>query len=76
MRTTKEKLAQLDASEEKNRQRAIAWKISRYEARLHELMAKGVHKARPDITERYENELNRRLYKQYRPEILEEEEEQ
>lgn len=73
MRTTKERLAQLDASEQKNLQRAIAWEISQLEARLHDLMAKGAHKARADITERYENRLSE-LYRQYRPEILEEEE--
>ena len=33
------------------------WMIEHFEARLHELMRKGVHRIRPDITERYEIDL-------------------
>lgn len=80
MRSTKEKLAQMKASREKNDRAERAFidkevytqsellerKIDHYEKRLAELMARGAHRIRPDITEWYENELHR-LYKKYRP---------
>lgn len=81
MRSVKEKLAQLAASEEKNRasERTFIdreayrlgsgddreWMIEHFESRLHELMAKGAHRTHPWITERYESDLNH-LYKGYR----------
>ena len=72
-RITKESPMQMYTSEEKKRQRAITQEIYLLEARLHDLMSRGAHKVRADITERYENRLTE-LYKQYRPEILEGEE--
>lgn len=77
VRSTKDRLAQLEASEKKNRENVQAfvneqggqdireWKIEHYEARLAELMAKGAHRTHQRITERYESELTN-LYKGYR----------
>lgn len=77
-RTTKERLAQMDASRRKN-DRAVSefidretydssdrreWMIEHFEQRLAELMARGAHRIRPDITERYERDLTQ-LYKGY-----------
>lgn len=42
-----------------------SWMIDHFEARLHELMRKGAHNTRPNITERYENDLMR-LYRTFR----------
>lgn len=83
MRTTKERLAQMNASEKRNQERERAfidrevyrpgdgddrlWMIDHFEARLAELMAKGAHRTHPWITERYESDLNQ-LYKGYRVE--------
>ena len=80
-RTTKERLAQMDASRRKNEQSIRAfvdegpyrlgdgddreWMIWHFESRLAELMARGAHRTRPDITERYESDLTQ-LYKGYR----------
>lgn len=69
-RTTKDRLRQLQASEEKNREnerefREREWMIAHYEERLAELMEKGAHHTHPWITERYENDLYN-LYKGYR----------
>lgn len=75
MRSTKEKLAQMKASREKNDRSVRAfidrgafdfsdrrgWMVEHFEARLHELRAKG---APAYITERYEDDLHR-LYKGY-----------
>lgn len=75
MRTTKEKLAQMKASREKNdrAERAFIdreaydpsdrrdWMVEHFEMRLHELRAKG---APAHITERYEDDLHH-LYKGY-----------
>ena len=82
MRSTKERLADMAASEARNRQYEQAfidretyrlgsgddreWMINHFEARLAELMAKGAHRTHPWITERYESDLNQ-LYKGYRP---------
>lgn len=80
-RTTKERLAQIAASEMRNRESERAfvdrdvcrlgngddrqWMIDHFEARLVELIAKGAHRTHPWITERYESDLNH-LYKGYR----------
>lgn len=75
MRSTKEKLATMKASREKNdrAERAFIdresygytdrrdWMVEHFEMRLHELRAKG---APASITERYEDDLHR-LYKGY-----------
>lgn len=75
MRSTKEKLAQMKASREKNdrAERAFIdreaydlsdrrdWMVEHFEMRLHELRAKG---APVHITERYEDDLHH-LYKEY-----------
>lgn len=73
MRTTKERLAQLHASERRNEKSIRAfidrdayrlgdgddreWMLAHYEKRLAELMAMGAHRIRPDITDRYEEEI-------------------
>ena len=33
------------------------WMIEHFEMRLHELMKKGAHRIRPDITDRYEEDI-------------------
>lgn len=73
MRTTKERLSQLDAGERRNAEsiRAYvngeAWRsgqtddrakmLAHYEARLAELMAKGAHRTHPYITDQYEADI-------------------
>ena len=67
MRTTKERLALLHASERRNEKSIRAfidrdgddreWMLAHYEKRLAELMAMGAHRIRPDITDRYEEEI-------------------
>lgn len=80
-RTTKERLDQMDRSRRRNEERVRAfveteayrlgdgddreWMIEHFESRLAELMGKGAHRTRPDITERYESDLAQ-LYKGYR----------
>lgn len=73
MRTTKERLALLHASERRNDESIRAfidrdayrlgdgddreWMLAHYEQRLAGLMAMGAHRIRPDITDRYEEEI-------------------
>lgn len=73
MRSTKERLQQMAASEEKNRENIRAyvdcesyrsgkqdrrdWEVAHYEKRLAELMAKGAHITHPWITDRYEADV-------------------
>lgn len=69
MRTIKERLRQMDASEKKNRENIRAfvsaaafrddrdWMLAHYEQRLSELMTKGAHITHPWITDRYEADI-------------------
>lgn len=73
MRTAKERLAQMDASERRNAESIRAYvdgesfrsgqtddrakMLAHYEARLAELMARGAHITHPWITNRYEADI-------------------
>lgn len=73
MRTIKERLQQMAASEKKNRENIRAyvdcesyrsgkqdrrdWELAHYEKRLAELMAKGAHITHPWITDQYEEDI-------------------
>ena len=72
MRTIKERLRRMDASEKKNRENIRAyvdaesfrsgtdsrpWMLAHYEKRLAELMERGAHHTHPWITDRYEADI-------------------